>query len=164
MVVEKGKQISIEYTLSIEDEGVVDSNVDSDPLTYVQGAQQIVPALEEALEGLEVGETTEIRISPQDGYGEPSEEAFQEVNKSLVPEEARKVGIVLQGRDRSGRVVNARVAEVKDETVILDLNHPLAGKTLQFSVKVLDIQDPGNGEEVRRNSRRARREHSFYNK
>ena len=142
MVVKTGKQVSIEYTLSIEPEGVVDSNVDSDPLTYIQGAQQIVPALEKALEGMEVGETTEISISPQDGYGERSEKAFQEVDKSLVPEEARKVGAVLQGRDNKGGVVNARVADIKDQTVVLDLNHPLAGKTLQFSVKVLDIQEP----------------------
>jgi len=142
MVVETGKQVSIEYTLSIEPEGVVDSNVDSDPLTYVQGAQQIVPALENALEGMEIGETTEISISPLDGYGERSEKAFQEVDKSLVPKEARKVGTVLQGRDNKGGVVNARVSEVKDQTVVLDLNHPLAGKTLQFSVKVLDIQEP----------------------
>ena len=128
--------------LSIEPEGVVDSNVDSEPLTYVQGAQQIVPALEKALEGMEIGETTEISISPQDGYGERSEKAIQEVDKSLVPEEARKVGAVLQGRDNKGGVVNARVADLKDQTVVLDLNHPLAGKTLQFSVKVLDIQEP----------------------
>jgi FKBP-type peptidyl-prolyl cis-trans isomerase SlyD len=141
MIVETGKQISIEYTLSIEPEGVVDSNVDSDPLTYTHGSQQIVPALEKALEGMKVGETTEISIDPKDGYGERSEEAVQEVNKSMVPEEARKVGMVLQGQDNQGGVVNARVAEVKDETVVLDLNHPLAGKTLQFSVKVLDIQD-----------------------
>ncbi len=141
MVVEAGKQVSIEYTLSIEPEGVVDSNVDADPLTYVQGAQQIVPALEKALEGLNVGDTTEVSISPQDGYGERSEEALQEVSMSQVPEEARKVGVVLQGRDQSGGVVNARVAEIKDTTVVLDLNHPLAGKTLQFNVKILDIQE-----------------------
>lgn len=141
MVVEAGKQISIEYTLSIDPEGVVDTNVDSDPLTYVQGTQQIVPALEKALEGKAVGETVEISIDPKDGYGERSEEAFQEVNKSQVPEEAQKVDIVLQGRDEKGGVVNARVAEVREETVLLDFNHPLAGKTLQFSVKILDIQE-----------------------
>jgi FKBP-type peptidyl-prolyl cis-trans isomerase SlyD len=143
MVVETGKQVSIEYTLRIEPEGVVDSNVDSDPLVFTQGAQEIVPALEKALEGMGVGETTEISIRPQDGYGERSEEAFREVRKQLVPEEARQVGIVLQGRDTDGGIVNARVAEVKDETVVLDLNHPLAGKTLQFSVKILDIREPG---------------------
>ncbi len=142
MIIEEGKQVSIEYTLSIEPEGVVDSNVDADPLTYIQGAQQIVPAVEKALEGMGIGETREIRIPPKEGYGERSDQAFQEVNKSLVPEEARKVDTVLQGRDPQGGVVNARVAEVRDETVVLDLNHPLAGKTLQFSVKVLDIREP----------------------
>jgi len=142
MVVETGKQISIEYTLSIEPEGVVDSNRDSDPLTYIQGDQQIVPALQRALEGMEVGETKEVSISPKDGFGERSESAFREENKNLVPEKARKVGIGLRGRDERGGIVKARVAEVRDETVVLDLNHPLAGKTLQFSVRVLDIREP----------------------
>jgi len=58
-----------------------------------------------------------------------------------VPEEAQKVDIVLQGRDEKGGVVNARVAEVREETVLLDFNHPLAGKTLQFNVKILDIRE-----------------------
>jgi FKBP-type peptidyl-prolyl cis-trans isomerase SlyD len=141
MVVETGKQISIEYTLSIDPEGVVDTNVDSDPLVYVQGTQQIVPALEKALEGKAVGDTVDVSIDPKDGYGERSEEAFQEVNKSQVPEEAQKVDTVLQGQDNEGGVVNARVAEVRDETVLLDFNHPLAGKTLKFNVKILNIQE-----------------------
>jgi FKBP-type peptidyl-prolyl cis-trans isomerase SlyD len=142
MVVKTGKQVSIEYTLSIELEGVVDSNVNSDPLTYIQGDQQIVPALQRALEGMRVGETKEVSISPKDGFGEGSQSSFQEVNKNLVPEKARKVGIRLQGRDERGGIVKARVAEVRDETVVLDLNHPLAGKTLQFSVRILDIREP----------------------
>ena len=98
MVVETGKQISIEYTLSIDPEGVVDTNVDSDPLTYVQGSHQIVPALEKALEGKAVGDTVDVSIDPKDGYGERSEEAFQEVSKSQVPAEAQKVDTVLQGQ------------------------------------------------------------------
>ena len=141
MVVETGRQISIEYTLSIDPEGVVDTNVDSDPLIYVQGSQQIVPALEKALEGKAVGDTVDVSIDPKDGYGERSEEAFQEVSKSQVPVEAQKVDTVLQGHDNEGGVVNARVSEVRDETVVLDFNHPLAGKTLQFSVKILGIQE-----------------------
>ncbi len=142
MIVESGKQVSIEYTLSVDPEGVVDSNVDSEPLTYVQGAQQIVPALEQALEGMKVGDTTEISIPPKEGYGERSEEAFREVSMSQVPEEAREVGTVVQGRDPMGGTVNARVAEVKEQSVLLDLNHPLAGRTLEFNVKILDIQEP----------------------
>ena len=144
MAVEAGKQISIEYTLSIEPEGVIDSNVDSDPLTYVQGTEQIVPALQKALEGKEVGDAVGVSIDPKDGYGERSEEAYQEVSKSQVPEGAHEVNTILQGQDNQGGVVNARVAEVREETLLLDFNHPLAGKTLQFSVKILDIQDPAN--------------------
>ncbi len=142
MVVETGKQILIEYTLSTEVEGLVDSNVESDTLSYIQGTQQIIPALEIALEGMEVGETKEVSITPKDGFGQRSEKALQEVDKSLVPEEARKVDVVLQGHDKGGGVIKARVAEVRDETVVLDLNHPLAGKTLQFNVKILNIQEP----------------------
>lgn len=141
MAVEAGKQISIEYSLSIDPEGVVDSNVDSDPLTYVQGTQQIVPALQTALEGKNVGDTVEVSIDPKDGYGERSEEAYQEVSKSQVPEEAHQVNTILQGQDNQGGAVNARVAEVREETLLLDFNHPLAGKTLRFSVKILDIQE-----------------------
>ena len=93
------------------------------------------------MEGKAVGDTVDVSIDPKDGYGERSEEAFQEVSKSQVPEEAQKVDTVLQGHDNEGGVVNARVSEVRDETVLLDFNHPLAGKTLQFSVKILDIQE-----------------------
>jgi FKBP-type peptidyl-prolyl cis-trans isomerase 2 len=132
----------MEYTLSIEPEGVVDSNVDSDPLTCIQGDQHIVPAPQRALEGMQVGETKEVSVSPKDGFGERSQRAFQEVNKNLVPEKARMVGIGHLGRDERGGIAKARVAEVRDETVVLDLNHPLAGKTLQFSVRVLDIREP----------------------
>ena len=141
MAVEKGKQVSIEYTLKIDEGEVVDTNVDSTPLTYVQGARQILPALENTLEGLEVGETKAVSIRPDEGFGERSEEAFQEVDKIIVPEEARKVDVQLQGRDNDGNTVNVRVAEVKDDTVVLDLNHPLAGKTLHFDVKVVDVQE-----------------------
>jgi len=93
------------------------------------------------LEGKAVGDTVDVTIDPKDGYGERSEEAFQEVSKSQVPEEAQKVDTVLQGQDNEGGVVNARVSEVRDETVLLDFNHPLAGKTLQFNVKILNIQE-----------------------
>jgi len=143
MVVEQGKQVSIEYTLRIDDGDEVDSNVGADPLTYVQGDQQIVPGLEEALQGMEIGDNKEVTIHPDKGFGDRSETRFKEVEKSQIPEEAQKVGVHLQGEDADGNIVNVRVTEVKDETVVMDLNHPLAGKTLHFNVKILDIQEPG---------------------
>ncbi|MFQ5656414.1 MAG: peptidylprolyl isomerase [Candidatus Methylomirabilales bacterium] len=142
MAVSSGTKVSIEYTLKLEgEEAVVDTNVGSEPLTYVHGSQQIIPGLERALEGMKIGERKQVKVKPEDGYGVVDQEAFVEVKKDQVPQDALKVDTQLQGRDSSGRLFHARVVEIKGETVVLDLNHPLAGKTLSFDVKVLDIQD-----------------------
>ncbi|MFQ5990706.1 MAG: peptidylprolyl isomerase [Candidatus Methylomirabilales bacterium] len=142
MAVSSGTKVSIEYTLKLEgEEAVVDTNVGSEPLTYVHGSQQIIPGLERALEGMKIGESKQVKVKPEDGYGVVDQEAFVEVKKDQVPQDALKVDTQLQGRDSSGRLFHARVVEIKGETVVLDLNHPLAGKTLSFDVKVLDIQN-----------------------
>jgi FKBP-type peptidyl-prolyl cis-trans isomerase SlyD len=146
MTVEKGKQVSIEYTLRVGEGGVVDSNAGKDPLTYIQGDRQIVPGLEEALEGMAIGENKEVTVPPEKGFGERSEDGLQIVEKSQIPEEAHKVDVQLQGHDDEGNIVNLRVAEVTEETVVLDLNHPLAGKPLHFHVKILDITEPSAGQ------------------
>ncbi len=80
-------------------------------------------------------------LSPEEGYGAVNPNALQEVNKDLIPEEDRKVGKWVEARDASGRTRRLRVHEVKEDTVVLDLNHLLAGKTLIFDVKVLKIED-----------------------
>ena len=138
----EGKNVSLEYTLTLDDKSVVESNVGKQPLTYTHGTHQIVPGLEKALEGLAVGDTKEVTVPPADGYGEKDPNAVQEVQKKLIPPEALVVGTRLQGKTPDGHVLYPRVAEIKDDTVMLDFNHPLAGKTLHFDVKIVDIQ-PG---------------------
>jgi FKBP-type peptidyl-prolyl cis-trans isomerase SlyD len=138
--VSEGKNVSLEYTLTLDDKSVVESNVGKQPLTYTQGTHQIIPGLEKALEGLKVGDTKEVTVPPADGYGEIDPNARQEVQKKLIPPNALVVGTRLQGKTPDGHTVYPRVAEIKDDTVVLDFNHPLAGKTLHFNVKVLDIQ------------------------
>ena len=138
--VTEGKNVSLEYTLTLDDKSVVESNVGKQPLTYTHGTQQIIPGLEKALEGLTVGDTKEVTVTPADGYGEKDPNALQEVQKKLIPPDALVVGARLQSKDPEGHVVYLRVAEIKDDTVVLDFNHPLAGKTLHFDVKILDIQ------------------------
>jgi FKBP-type peptidyl-prolyl cis-trans isomerase SlyD len=140
MTVSSGKTVSIEYTLKLDDKTVVDSNVGSDPLIFVQGSSQIIPGLEKEMEGLKIGDTRQVTVSPKEGYGEINEKAFAEVDKSRIPADAVKVGVTLQGKSSTGQAVYARVTEVKEKTVLLDYNHPLAGKTLHFDVKVLNIQ------------------------
>jgi FKBP-type peptidyl-prolyl cis-trans isomerase SlyD len=135
-----GKFVSLEYTLTLDDKSVVESNVGKQPLIYAHGTQQILPGLEKALTGLAVGDTKQVTVAPADGYGEKDPEALQEVQKKLIPPDALIVGSRLQGQAPDGNMVYPQVAEIKDDTVVLDFNHPLAGKTLHFEVKVLDIQ------------------------
>ena len=139
MNVSKGKTIALEYTVKLEDNQVVDTNVGQEPLTYTQGTNQIIRGVEAAVEGMTVGETKQVTVAPADAYGERDPNAFQEISKEKVPADA-KVGTQLEGKDTSGRLVRPVVKEIKDETVLLDFNHPLAGKTLVFDMKVLDIQ------------------------
>ena len=138
--VTEGKSVSLEYTLKLDDKSVVESNVGKQPLTYTHGTRQLIPGLEKALEGLTVGDTKQVTVAPSDGYGEQDPQALQEVQKKLIPPDALVVGSRLQGKAPDGRMVYPRVAEIKDETVVLDFNHPLAGQTLHFDVKILDIQ------------------------
>lgn len=140
MTVSAGTTVSIEYTLKLEDKAVIDSNVGADPLTYVHGSRQIIPGLERALEGMKVGDSKQVTVNPEEGYGPVIQDAFVEVKKEQIPQDAMKVDAHLQGRDENGRTFQARVAEIKEQTVVLDFNHPLAGRTLFFDVKILDIE------------------------
>jgi FKBP-type peptidyl-prolyl cis-trans isomerase SlyD len=136
-----GKQVSLEYTLTLEDKSKIDSNVGKDPLVFTQGAHEIIPGLEKKLSGLKFGESKQIEVSPEEGYGPVDPQRRQEVEKMKIPEDARKVGAKLTGQGPDGRMVFAQVTEVKEDTVILDLNHPLAGKKLFFDIKVLKVED-----------------------
>jgi len=136
--VTKGKVISLEYTLKLDEKQVVDTNVGKDPLTYTQGTNQIIRGVEAAVAGMTVGETKHVILEPADGYGTINPRAFQEVPKEKVPKEA-KVGTQLHGKDAKGRTIEPIVSEIRDNTVLLDFNHPLAGKTLFLDVKVVNI-------------------------
>jgi FKBP-type peptidyl-prolyl cis-trans isomerase SlyD len=137
-----GTQVSLEYTLTLEDKTLMESNVGREPMTYQQGAHEIVPGLEKALEGVAKGEKKRVVVKPEEGYGQVDPKAFQEVKKSMIPEKARKVGAQLEAKSPDGQSMFPIVTEVKEETVTLDFNHPLAGKTLIFDVTVLDVR-PG---------------------
>jgi len=136
--VSKGKKILLEYTLKLDNNEVVETNVGKAPLTYTQGAHQIVRGVETAVEGMTVGEAKQVIVTPADGYGGRDLTALHELPKQKVPEDI-KVGMKLRGTDSSGRILQPIVKEIKDHTVLLDFNHPLAGKTLYLDVKVIDV-------------------------
>ena len=137
--VAQGRQVSVEYTLTLDDGTKADTNVGGEPLVFEQGAHQILPALEEALDGMKVSESRKVTLPPDKGYGAVIPELVQEVDLQMVPEEARKPGAELAAEDENGNRHFARVREVRETKILVDMNHPLAGKTLTFDVKILAI-------------------------
>ncbi len=140
MTIATGSKVSIEYTLTLGDDQVIDSNVGGQPLQYTQGNGQIIPGLENALTGKKTGDNLNVTVSPEEGYGPVNEEAIIEVESENLPVDARKVGMQVQGQTPEGQMIQAQVVELRDQTAILDFNHPLAGKTLHFAVRVLEVQ------------------------
>ncbi len=140
--IENGSVVKFEYTLSDEKGKLIESSKDKEPMTYTHGEGQIIPGLEKELTGMKVGAEKHVEVKPEEAYGPFNPKAFQEVPKSNLPAEALKVGAVLVARSPHGENFPVRVHEIKDETVVLDLNHPLAGKTLAFDVKIVSIEAP----------------------
>jgi FKBP-type peptidyl-prolyl cis-trans isomerase SlyD len=136
----EGSIVSIEYTLTDDDGKVIDTNVGKEPLTFIQGAGQIVSGLERELQGMKPGDQKKVQVKPEDGYGMPSQQAFQELPRETIPAEAQKAGVSLMAKGADGRAIPIRVHEVKEKTVVVDFNHPLAGKTLNFDVTIKDIR------------------------
>jgi FKBP-type peptidyl-prolyl cis-trans isomerase SlyD len=141
-MIKSGSVVSFEYTVSDETGSIIESTKGEEPVTYVHGQHQIIPGLENGLSSMEMNEEKNIRVQPDDGYGPVDPEGFKEIPKTQIPAQGLKVGATLHAQGASGEDVSLRVHEIKNQTVVLDLNHPLAGKTLNFAVKVLDIQ-PG---------------------
>jgi FKBP-type peptidyl-prolyl cis-trans isomerase SlyD len=141
-MVKDGATVSLEYTLSGEDGKVIESNKGKEPLRYVDGRSQIIPGLEKALEGMKPGTEKKVTVKPEDAYGPVDPNAYREVPKENVPADSLKEGMALFAKNAEGEMFPVRVKEVKDKTVVIDMNHPLAGKTLVFDVKILDVQPP----------------------
>jgi FKBP-type peptidyl-prolyl cis-trans isomerase SlyD len=139
-VIRDGSVVSFEYTLSGEDGKTIESNKGKPPLKYTQGSRQIVPGLEKELAGMKAGEEKRVKVTPEEGYGPVDPKGFQEFPKDKIPSEGLKVGAVLMANGPGGQQIPVRVHEIKENTVVLDLNHPMAGKTLLFDIKVLDVQ------------------------
>lgn len=139
LVVGENMDVGLEYTLTV-DGSVVDSTEGKPPLHYIHGRNQLIPGLERQLAGMRVGESKDVTIAPEDGYGAVDPNAFLEIPKEQLPTEVPPtVGMVLRGVNPDGQTFQATIAEMKETTAVLNLNHPLAGKTLAFNVKVVAI-------------------------
>jgi FKBP-type peptidyl-prolyl cis-trans isomerase 2 len=136
-----GTTVSIHYTGTLDDGTTFDSSDGRDPLTFQMGEGQIIPGLESALSGMSVGEEKTVTIPSDQAYGPLNPQAVQQVPREAVPADIPlDLGTQLQVQTPDGRALPVVVTEVTDEHVMLDANHPLAGKDLTFAVEVVGVE------------------------
>ena len=139
MVVEKGNKIKVEYTGSFEDGEVFDaSEKHGQPLEFEAGAGMVVPGFDAAVIGMEVGEEKEVTLKPEDAYGEPHPNAVQKVPRDKFPKEAEE-GMMIGVPLPNGQQMPAKIVKIEDDRVTIDMNSPMAGKTLVFKIKIVSI-------------------------
>jgi FKBP-type peptidyl-prolyl cis-trans isomerase SlyD len=147
LTVQDGQIVSMDYTLHVDGE-IVDASEENEPLEFLQGAGNIIPGLESALYGMSIGESKRVAVMPGDGYGELDPEAFADIVRSDFPAEIPlEKGVEIEMSDQDGNPMYARIDSFDAETVKLDFNHPLAGKTLNFEVKVVALRE-ASAEEI----------------
>lgn len=140
LTVENDIVVTLSYTLSVDDQ-IVETSDEGDDLQFIQGAGMILPALEEQLYGMRVGDTKELTLLPAEGYGEVDPEKVRKFSRDKFPEELPlKKGDELELKDEDNQVLFARVDSAGPKQVTLNFNHPLAGKQLDFSVRVVALR------------------------
>ena len=139
--VQDGQVVLMNYTLKVDGE-VLDTSVGHEPLEFLQGAGNIIPGLEQELYGMGIGESKNVVVAPEEGYGTIDPEAFVEVPKEdFPPTIPLEVGVELQVTNQDGQPLSARIDSVSDDSVKLDFNHPLAGKELRFEVTIVGLRE-----------------------
>lgn len=147
MTVKKDKVVEMHYTLKNDAGDVIDSSQGKDPMPFLQGHGNIIPGLEKALEGMKVGETCDVSVEPEQGYGAHHPEGIQEIPMSALQGiDNLEVGMQLQSQDEQGNPFVVHVKEIKDDSIIIDANHPLAGETLHFNVSIEAVRDASKEE------------------
>lgn len=140
--IESGSRVTFDYSLTLDDGTIVDSSQGREPMAYTQGGGQIIPGLEDAMTGHSAGDTFKVTVQPEDAYGLVDPQRVQEVPLDAVPEDARVVGATLTAQNFPGPI---RVQEVREDVVVLDFNHPLAGEVLTFDINVVTVEAPAAG-------------------
>ncbi len=141
--------VSLDYVLTLDDNREVDRSEKNSPMEYLHGYNNIIPGLEKELAGLEVGDEKMVVVQPEFGYGERDPNGIAEFPRNTFPESHQlNVGETVRMRDKeSGESFQAYISEVESDKVLLDFNHPLAGETLHFQIRIAGLREP-TGEEL----------------
>lgn len=143
MMVKDDMVVTLDYTLRLDDGEVVESTADDGPVEFIQGYGQVLSGLEEKLYGMRVGDEKELVITAEDGYGVYDPEAVELVPRELFPDDVELAeGVPLELFDEeSEEVIEGMISEIRQDGVVIDLNHPLAGETLHFHVRVMALRE-----------------------
>ena len=141
MLIRENTVVSIDYVLTDAAGAVLDRSAEGSPLSYLQGASNIIPGLERALEGKTQGESLQVEVVPAEGYGDYDQDLLQVVSRELFEDaDALEPGMRFQANSDSGTLL-VTVTDVSDDGVTVDGNHPLAGQTLTFDVTVAGVRE-----------------------
>ncbi len=146
MIITNDKVVSLSYELKVNDE-IVDNAVAEHPLEFLFGHGQLLPLFEEKIKGLKIGDTFNFMVPCDEGYGQVNEMAVVELPKDIfnvdgqIPDDLLEIGRSLPMRDNEGNALNGMIVDIKDDVVVMDFNHPLAGQDLHFNGKVEAIRD-----------------------
>jgi len=146
LTVKKGDTVKVHYTGTLEDGTVFDSSEShGKPLEFQVGAGQVIPGFENAMVGMKEGEEKDVKLSVADAYGEYNPEMVRKVPRAQLPKDHEPaVGMILMVGLPNGMQVPVKIVAVDAESVSIDLNHPLAGKALNFKIKIVGICNPSS--------------------
>ena len=137
---QQGDKVKVHYKGRLEDGFEFDTSIGHDPLTFVIGQNDVIQGFEEAAVGMGTGDIKTVSIAPESAYGPFNDELVVDMPREYIPEDINpEIGMMLKVVDNDGHEIPVRVTEVGEDTVTLDANHPLAGKTLIFDIELLEI-------------------------
>lgn len=135
-----GDKVKIHFIGKMQDETVVETTKNRDPLEFTIGKGDVISGLEQGVIGMQVGDKKSLTITPEDAFGKPREDLIVDVDKNEIPEGIKlSVGIHLNIQSSDGQVFKVKVVDVQEDKVTLDANHPLAGVPLIFDVELIEI-------------------------
>ncbi len=135
-----GDSVKIHYTGTLDDGTQFDSSAGRDPLAFELGSGQVIPGFDKAVDGMTVGDSKTVNIPAEDAYGPHQTAMVQDVPKSALPDDMEPAeGMGLQAQGPDGQLVNLVITDVKEESITVDGNHPLAGKALNFDIELVSV-------------------------
>ena len=135
-----GDTVKIHYTGTLDDGTEFDSSAGREPLEFSLGSGQVIAGFDNAVEGMAVGDSKTVTLPPDEAYGDRHEKLLQQVPKTSLPDDMKpEVGMALQTQSPDGQVMNLVIADVSEESITVDANHPLAGQALTFAIELVEI-------------------------